>query len=86
MKTFEDFEQFFGGLKQQRDELKLKLHLLKADVRDEWEKADKKWKQLRKKMEQFRSEAKKAARNPDKAIENLAKELKEKYEQIRQHL
>jgi|GEM_PF-4247614 len=38
MKTFEDFERFLGGLKQQRDELKLKLHLLKADVRDEWEK------------------------------------------------
>lgn len=86
MKTHQDFERYFQRLKQQRDELKLKLHLFKAGTKDEWTKAEKKWKQLKNKMEQFFFETEEATRNPDKTIKNLAKELQEKYQQIRKQL
>ena len=32
-----DFEDWIAGLKQKRDELKLKLHLAGKDAEDEWD-------------------------------------------------
>jgi hypothetical protein len=86
MKTYKDLEKFFERLMKQREEMKLQLHLFKAEAKDQWTKAEKKWKQLKIRMEQLRLEAGAATRNPDKAIKNLAWEIKEKYKYIRQRL
>lgn len=47
----EDIEQMIVKLRQQRDELKIKIHLAKADAEDEWAVAEKKWEELKPKIE-----------------------------------
>jgi len=34
-------------LKQQRDQLRVKLHLAKADAKDEWARLEKQWEEMR---------------------------------------
>lgn len=38
-----ELETLLDGLKQQRDELMVQLHLAKAEARDEWEELEKNW-------------------------------------------
>lgn len=40
------FEDMFGLLRKTRDELKLKMHLAKAEARDEFERLEGKWKEV----------------------------------------
>ena len=41
-------------LKQQRDELRVRLHLGKADAKDEWARLETQWEALRPKLEAAR--------------------------------
>ncbi len=47
----DDLDQMIQKVRQQRDELKVKIHLAKADAADEWAAAEKKWEKLKPKME-----------------------------------
>ena len=38
-----DINEVFENLKQQRDEIRVKMHLAAADAKDEWEALEKKW-------------------------------------------
>lgn len=82
----EDFERFFEKLRQQRDELKLRLHLVKAKAEDEWEEIEKKWKKLKAKKRELGEEAAEAADELEEIVTKLGKEIKKGYERIRQHL
>jgi hypothetical protein len=48
-------------LRQERDELKLKAHLGKAEMRDEWETLERKWEHLEGRMEGVAEEAREAS-------------------------
>ncbi|WP_305907822.1 hypothetical protein Q9L42_013795 [Methylomarinum sp. Ch1-1] len=43
MSLQDDFNELTENLKQQRDSIALKVHLAEMDVKEEWEKAEKKW-------------------------------------------
>ena len=62
-------------LKQQRDELRVKLHLAKADAKDEWAK-----------LEAAREEAGKTAESVGSALSLAMEELKKGYERLKKRL
>lgn len=84
--THDDMKKFVETLKQQRDELKVKLHLAKAEAADEWEKAEKKWGQLKAKTRVLGTEAGGASKDIGAAAKQLAKEIKHGYDRIRKLL
>ncbi len=73
-------------LKQQRDELRVKLHLAKADAKDEWAKLERQWEELKPKLEAARQEAGKTAGSVGSALSLAVEELKKGYERLRKLL
>ncbi len=55
--SLEQLQKIADDLKRQRDELHVKLHLAKADARDEWAKLETRWEDAKTKMEAVRKEA-----------------------------
>lgn len=72
-----------GTLAQLRDELKLQVHLAKADVKTEWEKYEMKWKELQRKLTVVETASAETAREVREAIKLLMQELAKGYERIR---
>lgn len=57
MSTMQDeFNQLVLRLKAQRDELRVKSHLLKLDLQDEWAATERKWEQLNQKLQRAEKE------------------------------
>jgi len=70
-------------LRKERDELRVKLHLAKSDVRDEWEKVEHKWQQVEVKLPQVKSELGSAAGNVGAALALAVDEIQAAYRRIR---
>ncbi len=73
-------------IKQQRDELQVKLHLAKADAKDEWARMEKQWDEIRPKLEAAREEAGRTAESVGAALGLAIDELKKGYERLRNRL
>lgn len=73
-------------LKQQRDELRVKLHLAKADAKDEWARLEKQWEAMKPKLEAGREEAGKTAESVGAALSLAMEELKNGYERLKKRL
>ncbi len=71
------------NLKQQRDELRLKVHLATADARDEWAKAEQQWEHLRAKMSQVGGALSDTTKDVWAAIKLVAEEIEHGYARIR---
>ena len=69
-----------------RDEVKLKLHLARADVRDEWNELEKKLERLKGRLGVAGDEAGKAAGDVGSALKLVAAELQKGYERVRKSL
>ena len=82
----EEVEQLLEELERQRDELKVKLHLAKAEIRDEWEKLEHKRAELRSKLTAASGQAEDAWKDIGAAAGLLADELKKGYDRIRSTL
>lgn len=84
------FASLVEDLKQHRDELKLKMHLAKADAQDEWEKLEQRLEGLEAKFD-ARKEAveevvDEASDNVEAALELAAEEIKKGYARLRKML
>lgn len=86
MPSNERVQEAVETLKQQRDELRLKMHLAKADARDEWEEMEGKWDNLRERLKAAGDEASEAKGDVRDALKSLAAEIKKGYERIRDQL
>ncbi len=84
--TVDELKNVVEDLKRQRDELNVKLHLAKAEIRDEWDKLEAKWEEVRGKMATLSQEAEKTAESVTTAAGLLADEIKKGYERIRNAL
>ena len=71
------------NLDQLRDELKLKAHLLKAELQDQWSDLEKKWEELSSHMQPVKSAAGESAKDVGSAVESLVAALKKGYERIK---
>jgi len=75
--------QVMEKLRQERDELRLKMHLGKAELKEEWEALERKWEHLEGRVAGVAGEAREASREVGAAFGVLADELGEAYRRIR---
>ena len=81
-----DVDRLVDGLEQQRDELLLKIHLAKAEARDEWEELEDKWQNLQQRLPEAREAASESADNIGAALGLVAEEIGKAYKRLRDTL
>jgi len=86
MELRDEIDKLTETLKQQRDELKLKLHLGKMGAEEEWEKAEQKWEHFRAKTQELETATKDASRDVGAALKLLGEELTHAYDRVRKRL
>jgi hypothetical protein len=80
------WQKVLGDLERERDELKLKLHLAKAESREEFEKLDERIAQLRQRADAAGSEAKGAMGDIGEAAKKLTAEIRQGIDRVRKTL
>lgn len=73
-------------IKQQRDEINVRLHLGKKDLQDEMQVVDKKWDDFRLRSENLLETADESAEDVSEALKLLGEEIKAGFEKIRKAL
>lgn len=81
-----DLRELAAKLEQQRDELRVKAALGKAEVRDEWDELEEKWDKLKRKLKAAGEEVDEASDDVKAAASMLMEELKKGYARIRDRL
>lgn len=76
-------EELISGLKQERDELKLKLHLAGMEAKDEYERISGKIDELTEQYEPVSEAVEETAGNVWSALSMVADELKAGYQRVR---
>ena len=84
--TMNDLKKTMDELTRQRDELNLKIHLAKAEVRDEWNKLETKWEEVKGKMATVSEVAGETTESITAAARLFADEIKKGYERIKNAL
>ncbi len=79
----EEMKKLQEALLQQRDELRLKLHLAKADARDEWDELERKWTEVQGKFSQLQKSAGESMEGIEAAARLLGDEILKGYDRIR---
>jgi len=79
-------EELIGTLKQQRDEIALKIHLATAEAKQEWGKLEDKFQQLNSDYEPLRTAAGESAQKVGASLRQVARELLDSYARIRKSL
>ena len=78
-----DLQRLVDELKAQRDELRVKLHLAKAEARDEFEKLEKRWEHARGRLAVIGKEAGEASKDVGEAARLVLDEIRAGYQRIR---
>jgi len=81
-----DFDRLVDELEQQRDELLLKIHLAKAEAKDEWEELEDKWQNLQQRLPEARKAASESADSIGAALGLVAEEIGNAYKRLRNTL
>ena len=76
-------DELITTLKQQRDELALKIHLGKEDAKDEWEKAQEKLAKLSEEFEPVKEAVEESASNVFASLKIVAGELVDSFSRIK---
>ncbi|MFQ5486997.1 MAG: hypothetical protein ACE5ET_00945 [Gammaproteobacteria bacterium] len=81
-----NLDALLESFKQQADEIRLQMHLAKAEARVEWEDLEKKLEELKAKADVVRKEAGEASEDILEAAKLMAEEIKEGFNRIRKSL
>jgi DNA-binding transcriptional ArsR family regulator len=81
-----DLQTLETKLEQVRDELRIKMHLAKADARDSFDGLEMKWQHFRSHLGALREAGGEAAEDVGQGVKALGRELTEGYEKIRKAL
>ena len=73
-------------VKRQRDEVRVRLHLARAEAKDEWDRLEAKFEHVRGKLQVVGREAGKAAEDVGSALRLAVEELQRGYQRVRQLL
>jgi len=79
-------EALIESLRRERDELRLKIHLGKAEVRDEWDRLERRWEEVKPKLEEAGKITADVSRNLGTAAGIAAEEIRAGYRKIRDAL
>ena len=84
------FEDLISSLKQQRDELKVQMHLGSLEAKDEFEALEKKWEtwtaEAKAQSKPMREVIEGSAKNVGSALDLVLDEVKQSYERIKKQL
>ena len=78
-----ELDKLVGTLQRERDELRVKVHLAKADARDQWAELERKWQAVEAKLPELKKEVGSAAGNVVAALQLAMKEIQKGYVHIR---
>ena len=79
----DNMQELVERLKQERDELRLKVHLASVELKGEWQEAERKLSRLESRMGRVGQEAKEAAEDVGEALEDLAEEIGKAFKRLR---
>jgi len=86
----DQFEDLIETLKQQRDELRVRMHLGSLEAKDEFDTLEKKWEhwsaEAKAQAKPLRAVIEDSANNVGSALELVLDEVKESYERIKKQL
>jgi len=86
MNEFTDrFDNVVNELKQDRDELKVKLHLAKLETSEEWQKIEHKMMKLESKAKEVGGATAQASGEMGAAVKLLAQEIRDGFKDIARH-
>ena len=74
------------SLRQERDELRVRAHLLKAELRDEWDDVEKKWDHVESRLEHVAKGAKDSGEDIGAALSQVGEEIARAYRRMRDSL
>lgn len=80
------YQDLINSIKEERDELRVKIHLAGMEVRDEWEEVERKWEHLQARAHDLNKAGGKSAHEVGEAFATLGNELKETYRRLRRAL
>lgn len=81
-----ELEELLEQLKSERDDLNVRMHLAKAEAREQWEAAENQWRSFKQKSEKVLTEIDRTSSEVKQALILLAEELKAGYRRIREQL
>lgn len=79
-------ERLLEELQRERDELRVRAHLLGAEVKEEWHHAEHRWEQIEPKLERLRAGTRESAQDIGAAVAQLAEEIAAAYRRVRDAL
>lgn len=79
-------QQIIARLQTERDDLKVRLHLARAEVREEWDKVEARWHALEHKARQLGTAASASSTDVGVAMRLLGDELTRAYQNLRRTL
>jgi uncharacterized coiled-coil DUF342 family protein len=82
----EELRGIIENLKQERDELNVKMHLAKSDMKDEMQKLEEKWEDLRKRGTRAMEAVDDSAIEVSDTLRKLGEEIKEGYRKLRESM
>jgi SMC interacting uncharacterized protein involved in chromosome segregation len=78
-------EEMFDELKQERDELQVKLHLAKLETSEEWQKLEDKLEKFESKLKEIGGATADASREMGAAAKLLGEEIRDGFKKIARH-
>jgi hypothetical protein len=82
----EKLRRLLEKLKKEREELRLQVHLMKEEAKDEWTVVEVKLDNLELKLEHLKEGTRESAEDVGSAASLVAEEIREAYERIRNSL
>ena len=79
----ERIEEEVDGLRAVRDDLRVRLHLGQVEVRDQWEKLERKWQRVEAKAKVLREESRESMEDVEDAARLLVGEIREGYRHLK---
>jgi len=82
----ERLQEMISGLKQQRDELSVRMHLAGAEAKQEWDRLDEKLDKLSHRFEPLKHAAEETAGDVWESLKLVGEEIQHGFERIRKSL
>ncbi|QBQ53492.1 hypothetical protein [Nitrosococcus wardiae] len=80
-------EELLDSLKQQRDELRVQMHLAKLEAQEEWEEIEKRWDhEVKPKLDAVRDDTLESSKNIFNSLRSIAEEIENGYKRIKKDL
>jgi Fe-S cluster assembly scaffold protein SufB len=86
MKETDEIKNMRDTLRQQRDAIRLQIHLAKLEAMEEWEIAEQKFDDFEGKINEFAINATNVSKDVFASAKHLGEEIRHAYDRIRRHL